>query len=47
MRFLDKRVVITGGVGGVGRALVKLFALEGARVMFSDGGRTSKLPLPF
>ncbi len=36
MKFLDKRVVITGGVGGVGRALVKLFALEGARVMFSD-----------
>jgi len=36
MKFQDKRVVITGGVGGVGRALVKLFALEGARVLFSD-----------
>ena len=36
MRFSDKRVVITGGVGGVGRALVKLFALESAQVMFSD-----------
>jgi len=36
MRFPDKRVVITGGVGGVGRALVKLFALESAQVMFSD-----------
>jgi NAD(P)-dependent dehydrogenase (short-subunit alcohol dehydrogenase family) len=36
MKFMDKRVVITGGVGGVGRALVKMFALEGAQVMFSD-----------
>jgi NAD(P)-dependent dehydrogenase (short-subunit alcohol dehydrogenase family) len=36
MKFMHKRVVITGGVGGVGRALVKMFALEGAQVMFSD-----------
>ena len=36
MRFEDKRVVITGGTGGVGQALVKLFSSEGAQVMFSD-----------
>ena len=36
MRFDDKRVVITGGVGGIGQALVELFAAEGARVLFSD-----------
>ena len=36
MRFEDKRVVITGGTGGVGQALVKLFSSEGAHVMFSD-----------
>ena len=36
MKFSNKRVVITGGVGGVGRALVKLFATEDAQVMFSD-----------
>lgn len=36
MKFHDKSVVITGGVGGVGQALVKLFAREGARVFFTD-----------
>jgi NAD(P)-dependent dehydrogenase (short-subunit alcohol dehydrogenase family) len=36
MRFDDKKVVITGGSGGIGHALVELFASEGARVMFSD-----------
>ncbi len=36
MRFDDKNVVITGGVGGIGQALVELFAGEGANVMFSD-----------
>ncbi|GLZ86738.1 short-chain dehydrogenase [Metapseudomonas resinovorans] len=36
MRFENKVVVITGGAGGVGQALVKLFAAEGARVMISD-----------
>ncbi len=36
MRFQDKRVVITGGVGGIGQALVKLFAQQGARVLFTD-----------
>lgn len=36
MRFKNKVVVITGGVGGVGQALVRLFAAEGARLMISD-----------
>ena len=36
MRFDDKSVVITGGVGGIGQALVQLFASEGANVLLSD-----------
>ena len=36
MRFDEKNVVITGGVGGIGQALVELFASEGASVLFSD-----------
>lgn len=36
MRFNNKVVVITGGAGGVGQALVRLFAAEGARLMISD-----------
>ena len=35
MRFEGKSIVITGGAGGIGRAAVRLFASEGARVMFS------------
>ena len=36
MRFEGKRVVITGGTGGIGHALVELFASEGGLVLFSD-----------
>jgi meso-butanediol dehydrogenase/(S,S)-butanediol dehydrogenase/diacetyl reductase len=36
LKFKNKRVVITGGTGGVGRSLVQLFAREGAQVLFSD-----------
>jgi NAD(P)-dependent dehydrogenase (short-subunit alcohol dehydrogenase family) len=36
MRFADKRVVITGGTGGIGQAVINLFASQGARVLFSD-----------
>ncbi len=36
MRFDDKNVIITGGAGGIGQALVELFASEGAKVLFSD-----------
>jgi meso-butanediol dehydrogenase/(S,S)-butanediol dehydrogenase/diacetyl reductase len=36
MRFRNKVVVVTGGAGGVGQALVRLFASEGARLMIAD-----------
>ncbi len=36
MRFEGKKVVITGGTGGIGQALVELFAGEGGQVLFSD-----------
>ena len=36
MRFNQKKTVITGGAGGIGQALVALFAREGAKVMLSD-----------
>ena len=36
MRFENKKVVITGGTGGIGQAVVELFAREGAQVLFSD-----------
>lgn len=36
MRFNSKVVVITGGAGGVGQTLVRLFAREGARLMIAD-----------
>ena len=31
MRLLDKVVVVTGGAGGIGAALCRRFAAEGAR----------------
>jgi NAD(P)-dependent dehydrogenase (short-subunit alcohol dehydrogenase family) len=36
MRFETKKVIITGGTGGIGQSVVELFAREGAQVMFSD-----------
>jgi NAD(P)-dependent dehydrogenase (short-subunit alcohol dehydrogenase family) len=36
MRFNNKKVVITGGTGGIGQAVVELFASQGAQVLFSD-----------
>jgi NAD(P)-dependent dehydrogenase (short-subunit alcohol dehydrogenase family) len=36
MRFDNKKVVITGGTGGIGQAVVRLFASQGASVLFSD-----------
>ena len=36
MRFKDKSVLITGGAGGIGKAAVRIFANEGAKVMVAD-----------
>ncbi len=36
MRFEGKRVVITGGASGIGRATVEAFIAEGAQVMMGD-----------
>ena len=35
-RFTDKRVVVTGASGGLGRTVVELFRAEGARVVGTD-----------
>jgi NAD(P)-dependent dehydrogenase (short-subunit alcohol dehydrogenase family) len=35
MRFRGKAVLITGGSGGIGKAAIRLFAKEGANVMFA------------
>jgi NAD(P)-dependent dehydrogenase (short-subunit alcohol dehydrogenase family) len=34
--FEDKVVIVTGGAGGIGRATVESFALEGAHVVIAD-----------
>jgi NAD(P)-dependent dehydrogenase (short-subunit alcohol dehydrogenase family) len=36
MRLKDKTALITGAAGGIGSAVVKRFAEEGARVILSD-----------
>ncbi len=36
MRFDDKRVIVTGGASGFGRAICEGFAAAGARVMVTD-----------
>src|SRR5688572_28845011 len=49
--LLGKRVLITGGSRGLGRALVRVFAAEGARVGFTfsrdeDGARETAVACP-
>jgi NAD(P)-dependent dehydrogenase (short-subunit alcohol dehydrogenase family) len=39
MELRDKHAVITGGTGGIGQALVRRFAEEGARVVVADRDR--------
>lgn len=36
MNLKDKNVVITGGAGGIGAAMAKLFAQQGAKLVVSD-----------
>jgi NAD(P)-dependent dehydrogenase (short-subunit alcohol dehydrogenase family) len=36
MDLRDKHIVVTGGAGGIGRALVRRFVEEGARVVVAD-----------
>ena len=46
MRLQDKTAIVTGGASGIGRAICRLFAGEGARVAISDidveGGRETE-----
>src|SRR3954454_15680666 len=41
MELRDRHAVITGGTGGIGQALVRRFAEEGARVAVADRDRDS------
>ena len=42
MRLRDRSVVITGAGGGIGRAVARVFAAEGATVVASDLGATAE-----
>ena len=41
MRLENKVIVITGGGGGMGRAIATLFAAEGARLMLGEWNEQS------
>jgi len=41
MRLQDKVIVVTGGGGGMGRAIATLFAAEGARLMLGEWNEQS------
>ena len=36
MKLLDKVAVVTGAAGGIGKAIAKRYAVEGARVVVAD-----------
>ena len=36
MTFKDKRIILTGAAGGIGEALAKQLAAEGARLALAD-----------
>jgi NAD(P)-dependent dehydrogenase (short-subunit alcohol dehydrogenase family) len=40
-RFEDKRVILTGGANGIGKATVARFAAEGATIVFTDIDRAA------
>ncbi len=41
MSFQDKNVIVTGGANGIGRAIVKAFAENGANVIIADVDETA------
>lgn len=43
-KLQDKRIIVTGGAGGIGHAAVQLFAREGARVACTINQSTPELP---
>ena len=36
MRLESKKVIVTGGASGIGRAICKIFASEGASIVVAD-----------
>jgi len=47
MRFLDRRVLVTGGASGIGAAAVRSFVAEGASVIIADANMDMAQSLAF